>query len=216
VRPETVYEAAVDLLEPGATLVLYTDGLVERRAEPIAGRLELLKTVVGGGPNDLDALCDHMLGSLVGEYRGDDIAIVAIRRLSLQGRTLDMTRPAEPSTAAEVRRLIRKWLTENGADPDSAFDVVVACSEACTNAIQHAYGPAGGLLRVQAELLGEGVVITISDFGTWRSPELSRGQGAGRGFKMMQGTMDAVDVASGDEGTVVTLRRRLQIGARHS
>ena len=48
--------------------------------------------------------------------------------------------------------------------------------------------------------------IVTRDHGRWRPP--SEGEG-GRGLMLMRGFMDSVDVESGPEGTVITLRKRL-------
>ncbi len=66
-------------LEPGATLVLYTDGLVERRTESISRGLERLRQACHDGPATPDALCadlsDVMLRDAVVD---DDVAIVVV------------------------------------------------------------------------------------------------------------------------------------------
>jgi serine phosphatase RsbU (regulator of sigma subunit) len=73
--------------EPGDTLVLFTDGLVERRGEDIEQRLEQLRTTVAGRVHDgawatdplgevLAAVADSMLGT----ERHDDVAVLALRR----------------------------------------------------------------------------------------------------------------------------------------
>jgi serine phosphatase RsbU (regulator of sigma subunit) len=65
---------------PGATLLLYTDGLVERRRESIQTGLDRLRETAAGHDGDLDDLCDHLLSSLVERNRvSDDIALVAMR-----------------------------------------------------------------------------------------------------------------------------------------
>jgi serine phosphatase RsbU (regulator of sigma subunit)/PAS domain-containing protein len=67
-------------LVPGATLVLYTDGLVERRGETLDDGLDrLLRAVERHGAEDLEALCDALLADLVPDEADDDIAIVAVR-----------------------------------------------------------------------------------------------------------------------------------------
>src|SRR3954453_1905498 len=48
-------------LEPGSTIVLYTDGLVEERGASIDRGLEALKDAVAGGPVEPEALCDQLV-----------------------------------------------------------------------------------------------------------------------------------------------------------
>jgi serine phosphatase RsbU (regulator of sigma subunit)/integral membrane sensor domain MASE1 len=63
-----------------ATLLLYTDGLIERRGESIQDGLDRLRAVAGNGAGDLERLCDHLVASLVGhEAVADDVALVALR-----------------------------------------------------------------------------------------------------------------------------------------
>ncbi|TIC81694.1 SpoIIE family protein phosphatase [Nocardioides sp. GY 10127] len=69
-------------LPPGSTVLLYTDGLVERRGEAIDVGLERLRACVerltAAGP-DLDTLLDRLLAELVPERGEDDVAVVAVR-----------------------------------------------------------------------------------------------------------------------------------------
>ena len=65
-------------LPPGATLVFYTDGLVERRGELIDTGIERLANAVQSGP--AEALCDHIMAATVDEHPTDDVALLAIRR----------------------------------------------------------------------------------------------------------------------------------------
>ncbi|HEX9504871.1 MAG TPA: SpoIIE family protein phosphatase, partial [Acidimicrobiia bacterium] len=66
-------------LSPDATIVLYTDGLIERRQESIADGLTRLLDACRSGPDDAEGLCDHLLEQLVGERdHEDDIAIAVL------------------------------------------------------------------------------------------------------------------------------------------
>ncbi len=78
------YTEVVHALPPGATLLLYTDGLVERRGVAITDGLERLAAgavrLVGEGDGDLGVLCDDLLADLLGDGdRSDDVALVAVR-----------------------------------------------------------------------------------------------------------------------------------------
>ncbi|MGY5883053.1 SpoIIE family protein phosphatase [Modestobacter lacusdianchii] len=67
------------LLEPGTTLLLYTDGLVERRGSTLDEGTAWLVEVVGAwGGRPLDELCDRLLAELAGSVE-DDVALLAVR-----------------------------------------------------------------------------------------------------------------------------------------
>jgi serine/threonine-protein kinase RsbW len=70
------------VLPPGATLVLFTDGLVESRTADIDAGLQRLRAAAlaasdGATP---DELCDRLLADLTGPHRADDIALLALSR----------------------------------------------------------------------------------------------------------------------------------------
>ncbi|MCW2740541.1 MAG: domain S-box [Blastococcus sp.] len=69
------------VLPVGATLVLFTDGLVESRSADIdEGLAHLLAAAVAAGTTDPDELCDRLLAELTGVHRADDIALLALTR----------------------------------------------------------------------------------------------------------------------------------------
>jgi CheY-like chemotaxis protein len=67
-------------LPPGATLVLYTDGLVERRGRTIDDGIARLAGAAARPGTDLEAYCDRLLQHVGPAKPSDDIAIVALRR----------------------------------------------------------------------------------------------------------------------------------------
>jgi len=67
-------------LPPGGTLVLYTDGLVERRRIGIDVGMAALAAAGASVDDDLDDYCGRLLTELVDEESEDDIAVVAVRR----------------------------------------------------------------------------------------------------------------------------------------
>jgi phosphoserine phosphatase RsbU/P len=74
-------------LAPGAVLCLFTDGLVERRDEPIDDGITLLcETVTPGAP---ESVCVSVMQALVGsQYPGDDIALLVLRWMRDEARGL--------------------------------------------------------------------------------------------------------------------------------
>jgi PAS domain S-box-containing protein len=69
------------VLPVGATLVLFTDGLVESRSADIdEGLAHLLTAAAGSGTSDPDELCDRLLAQMTGAHRADDIALLALTR----------------------------------------------------------------------------------------------------------------------------------------
>ncbi len=76
-RPRVDHETVLDA---GATVLLYTDGLVERRDRPLRAGLADLRAALGRHAGlGLDALCDTLLAELPGGPGEDDVALVAVR-----------------------------------------------------------------------------------------------------------------------------------------
>jgi GAF domain-containing protein len=64
----------------GSTLLLYTDGLVERRGEHLEDGLERLRTLVAGHAGEpLDAMLDRILSALLDDHLSDDVALLGVR-----------------------------------------------------------------------------------------------------------------------------------------
>ncbi len=80
IAPEPV-EAVVEL-EPGAVLVVYTDGLVERRDRALRQGLDDLRATLETLPDGLDAqgVCDHLVDVLTGNAQEDDVCVLVVRR----------------------------------------------------------------------------------------------------------------------------------------
>jgi anti-sigma regulatory factor (Ser/Thr protein kinase) len=115
--------------------------------------------------------------------------------------------PAEPLALGTVRRALQRWLRECEASEEETYDITLACNEAFSNAIEHAYGPGDGSVEMHAALTDREVSITVRDFGRWREP---RGDNRGRGLALIEAVMDSVDVVRRPhEGTEVMMVRKL-------
>ncbi len=204
VTPTARYSAVTHPLPLGATVMLYTDGLVESRVQPIDTGLERLR-VLARGADDPEALCEVVTAELVPERPADDIAMI-LARLTAVPEHLTGTWPADKEVLGDVRMVLRRWLRSRGASDDEAYDILVASQEACANAVEHAYGPGMRSFELDARCEAGLVTVTVRDHGHWRPP---RGTNRGRGLPMMEALMERVEVTHTDEGTVVVLERTL-------
>ncbi|WP_328999495.1 SpoIIE family protein phosphatase [Kribbella sp. NBC_00709] len=197
-------------LRPGATLLLYTDGLVEKRTQSIQDGLDrLLAEASDLGGSDIDALCDHLLSTLTENGKvADDIALIALQPLVLAGRPLSLHVPADARMLFQVRHALRRWLRESGVNAQDTGEITIACGEACSNVVLHAYGASPGDLQVEARLVDGAVELTVRDHGQWRRPA---NRGGGLGMGLIRGLTDSVDVDSRPEGTTVFMRRTIAV-----
>jgi anti-sigma regulatory factor (Ser/Thr protein kinase) len=195
-------------LPPGSLLVLYTDGLIERRNESLDVGLRRLADALRGAPEKVEALADHLLVAQLGDTApGDDVALLAARALP-PAPGLDLRLPARPRQLVFLRERLRDWLEGLGAAPTETGEITLAVNEAAANAVEHAYGLADADFSVEARVDEPSVVVMrVRDMGRWRDQAAHT---RGRGLDLMRGLMDDVSVDSGPQGTTVVLRRRLR------
>jgi serine phosphatase RsbU (regulator of sigma subunit)/anti-sigma regulatory factor (Ser/Thr protein kinase) len=207
---EAQFTSTTWALPAGSLLLLYTDGLVERRGSALQPALERLQTVLEAGrATPIEQLCDDVMAGMLGAGASadDDVALLLVAPQAVLGPRVEVTWPAKADRLALLRHLLERWLAEAGAQDDEAYDVLVASSEAATNAVEHAYGPAQAEFRVVCCAEDGGVTVLVRDWGTWREP---RGRDRGRGLGLMEGLMDDVKVSHSTSGTEVRMHRRLR------
>src|SRR5262245_38127165 len=192
-------------IEPGGTVVLYTDGLVERPGQHLDEGMGRLVEVVGEAPEEPEALCDHVLEVLVPEGGAPDVALLALRNTPM-ANTFQIEFPTQPEALASMRALLRRWLRYASGTDQEIAEITTAAGEAATNAIEHA-GARGGIpFELAGSLERDEVEVTVRDYGAWRAPKPGD---QGRGLSLMRALMDSVEVTPSPEGTTVRLRRRL-------
>jgi serine phosphatase RsbU (regulator of sigma subunit)/CheY-like chemotaxis protein/anti-sigma regulatory factor (Ser/Thr protein kinase) len=196
--------AATARFEPDECLMLYTDGLVERRDESLTDSLDrLAATVAGLARTSLPAFMTAVVSALSSpEGQRDDIAVL-VARLEPVTAELRLDLPAKAESVAAARYELRRWLAHHGIDGSDAADIVLAACEAISNAIVHGYGGGDGSVRTRARLDDADVVVEVTDTGRWRD----RPSTGGRGLELMHHLM-RTEVATGPLGTTVTLRQR--------
>ncbi|HWO67874.1 MAG TPA: ATP-binding protein, partial [Umezawaea sp.] len=208
VRPGARRPEAECDLPPRATLLMYTDGLVERRRRPLtAGIDQAGEAVQAGRETALDDLASQVMDRLApaGGY-DDDVALLLYRHPA----PLELTFPAESARLAPVRKTLRGWLDQCGLPPHAVQSVLVAVGEACANAIEHGYrGTTPDEISLRAEALVSDLYLTVRDTGRWKVPEPEANAHRGRGVALMRAMMQRVTIAPGPAGTTVDMHLRI-------
>ncbi|MFF0543898.1 SpoIIE family protein phosphatase [Nocardia thailandica] len=198
-RPE-----ATTALPPGATLVLFTDGLVERRGVDLEDNFTHIADVLAETCGELPReVADTVLSRLRPEAGYDDDVAMVVYRQPPAPLRLDI--PAEPGRLAALRRGLHRWFAAAAVPHDLAADLVAAANEACSNSVEHAYRdtePARVVLTATCD--GDRVVIEITDTGVWRPRPADPGF-RGRGVEMMRALTEHVEFEHGDTGTRVRM-----------
>jgi PAS domain S-box-containing protein len=199
-RPQAVAALAV-----GSTLLLYTDGLVERRDEPIdAGiaRVTEVMTQTIGLP--VDAVADAILDTLAPTLGfDDDVAIVLYRH---PGSALVIEIAAIPARLRDIRHRLADWLRSASVLESLAADIVLVVNEACSNSAEHAYrGREPGTMRVEGAVDHKHIHIKVVDSGSWKTPPADPGT-RGRGLLLMRTLSEHVDLEGTAHGTTVGMR----------
>jgi serine/threonine-protein kinase RsbW len=100
---------------------------------------------------------------------------------------------AETAQLATIRSFVEEVALNVDLDPERVFDLKVAVSEACANAVEHA-GCKEALLEVGAQVHDNRLTIVVADNGLFRPPHLPRPrhQSRGLGLPLMVALMDDV------------------------
>jgi anti-sigma regulatory factor (Ser/Thr protein kinase) len=107
-----------------------------------------------------------------------------------------------------LRKRVRAWLEDAGASKRDTFEVLLATTEAFSNAVEHPHEPTSQLVDVEGSITDHTITVAIRDSGTWQGERTSKEQG-GVGLVIMETLMDVVRVECFTDGTTVTMRRRL-------
>jgi anti-sigma regulatory factor (Ser/Thr protein kinase) len=192
---------------PGTSVLLYTDGLIERRDESLETGFERLRSTaeqVLDGTGLADQITDLLQRVIDGPRPSDDVALMLLHRDATPATELEFAVEARARSLMTIRRAVSRWLEDLEVPPLAEREIVMAVHEASANVVEHAYGPAGGTITITAKHEGDQVEVLIRDSGTWRGS--SRGD-RGNGLRLMRGLMDDVLVDTSATGTVVVLRR---------
>lgn len=195
-------------LPAGATLLLYTDGLVERRGSALHDGISRAAALIEDRrAAALEDLANQVMTDLTpsGGYQ-DDVVLLLYRHPA----PLELRIPAQVSHIADARSALRSWLSRVRLSPTQAMDVLVAAGEAVANAIEHGHRHRrDGTVSLRATALVDEVQVTIVDTGSWKPPQANPDLHRGRGIALMRGLMHDVTIDHDTTGTTVHLSARI-------
>jgi anti-anti-sigma factor len=218
----TGFPMRTEVLEVGDSVLLYSDGLIERPGRPLgASTAEFAKLaanivggsggfVIGAPGRPIDRICSETVELLLRStgYK-DDVTLLAVQRRT-PPPPFRMTVDATIDAARTVRARLREWLSAIGADAGGICDVVHAVSEFVENAVEHGYTtevPDG--VVVEAALAGDGSLhASVIDHGQWKDHREGE-RGRGRGLAMAEALVSEAQITHDAGGTTATLTHRL-------
>jgi anti-sigma regulatory factor (Ser/Thr protein kinase) len=212
VRRDGPRPQASHVLPQGSTLMVFTDGLVERKHESIDdGIARAADVLIDTMRLPLDAVADALLGELAPAAGYDDDVAMVIYRHELVPLRIESDATADK--LAGIRRRLAGWLRAADVPDELAADIVLVVNEACTNSVEHAYrGHSVGTLLLEVDAVEREVYARISDWGSWKKPAVNPGYG-GRGLILIRAISDSVELDCTPAGTTIDIDFRLPAAA---
>jgi len=208
VRRDTPRPQGLRALPAGSTLMVFTDGLVERKHESIdVGIARAAEVLAQHAALPPDAVGEVVLRELApAPGFDDDVAMVIYRHRQPPFR---FETNSSADQLAGVRRRLGEWLEGAGVPESLGADIVLVASEACTNCVEHAYrGRADGTILVESEAVDREIRLRVVDSGSWKQPAAHPGN-SGRGLLLMRAISDSMEVHGTADGTTVEANFRL-------
>jgi PAS domain S-box-containing protein len=183
------YEEEIRELPPGSTLVLYTDGLIERRPKDDGdyhsreqARELLYQAVRKAARGDVESIANAAFEAVPGDI-DDDVAIVVVRTAPSRLQVEERTFPAEPIMVSEARRLAAETFADWGMLDERSELACLLVSEVVTNVVLHA----ANTPTPRREFVLEGA-LGVDGLGgfddTWDMPDLTRREPATKEFTL--------------------------------
>ncbi|MET7857932.1 SpoIIE family protein phosphatase [Streptomyces sp. NPDC005318] len=209
IETDTDYPTTRVVLQPGDTIMLCTDGLIETGGHDLTTGWDRLRPVLEQHTGDLEKLADALVQAVHGptshyttgplaDRREDDIAVLVLRReagptkRAATRRTAMTVAQAEPERIAAARQQLRELL-HDWSDPEQVDAAVLLISEITTNVLLHTDGDALMVVEVGTDRGRRRLRVEVTD-GSDELPHKRRpGEMAssGRGLVLMQLLADA-------------------------
>lgn len=109
--------------------------------------------------------------------------------------------PAEPASIGLVRHAVRAALASRSVPPEVTADILLAVSEACTNAVVHAYPQNDGVQRFETHVswCGDELLVTVRDHGRGFTPRVDS-PGLGLGLPVMGSLSRRLEIRTPEGG----------------
>ncbi|NUQ96554.1 MAG: SpoIIE family protein phosphatase [Streptomyces sp.] len=223
IDPDADYPTTRITLEPGETMLVCTDGLIETGGHDLDSGWQRIRAILEDHKGDLEELADalvqgvhgpsshHTTGPLA-DRREDDIAVLLLSRPE-EGfgetvlvppkvrRTMLSVAQAEPERVAVARQHLRELL-HDWPSPDQVDSAVLLVSEMLTNVLVHTDADALLLAEVRGEPGSRRMRITVTDTSDALPHKRRPGElaSSGRGLMLIELLADAWGVDPQGEG----------------
>lgn len=222
IDPDADYPTTRITLEPGETMLICTDGLIETGGHDLETGWKRIRSILEEHDGDLEGLADALVQAVHGpsshhttgplaDRREDDIAVLLLRR---QGdghadtalrptvrRTVLSVAQAEPERVAVARQQLRELL-HDWASEDQVDSAVLLLSETLTNVLVHTDADALLLAEVRGEPGDRRVRVEVTDTSDDLPHRRSPGElaSSGRGLMLIELLAQAWGVDPRGEG----------------
>ncbi len=133
----------------------------------------------------------------------------AARAIDHRANIFAVVLPATPMSVTRSRHALARWLRTLALTPDQLDEILLAVSEAVTNAIEHGSRcDESKRVSIRASVRDRAVTATVKDTGRWIpvDPGAAARRHRGRGLILIRELADNVDIACTIEGTEITMR----------
>ncbi|MET7679270.1 SpoIIE family protein phosphatase [Streptomyces sp. NPDC005423] len=191
IDPDADYPTTTLALEPGETMLICTDGLIETGGHDLDTGWQRIRTILEQHKGDLEELADALVQGVLGpsshhtrgplaDRREDDIAVLLLHREDGEHgrgggpvgmtaatpvrRTMLTVAQAEPERVAAARQQLRELL-HDWTCADQVDSVVLLVSEMLTNVLVHTDTDALLTAEVTGEPGGRRIRVEVTDAG---------------------------------------------------